>query len=232
MRFDLGGDDLSRFFPRFEQAFITNYDGAAFPSRVQCEGRELRCIRQKSESGKLNIPWPVRGQGIPILRTCSLIEREAPYILAVELARGQLGELRDQAASWSHAGMLIPDEYNTATRHAYKLFLQASFAQEYPAEATKLANAALVEICRAEEMLVNAYISQRMQVRRQRFAHPPPCSAAIWESSLQTNCPLILPMPSMPWRFPSTGNRLNRPRGTTTGMFLISRSTGPRDKNW
>ncbi len=173
MRFDLGGDDLSRFFPRFEQAFITNYDGAAFPSRVQCEGRELRCIRQKSESGKLNIPWPVRGQGIPILRTCSLIEREAPYILAVELARGQLGELRDQAASWSHAGMLIPDEYYTATRHAYKLFLQASFAQEYPAEATKLANAALVEICRAEEMLVNAYISQRMQVRRQRFAHPP-----------------------------------------------------------
>ncbi len=173
MRFDLGDEALARHAPRFEHAFVTNYDGAASPCRIQCEGRELRCIRQKSDSGKLNIPWPVSGFGFPVLRTGSLMERTAPYVLAVELARGQLGELRDQAASWSQAGMLLPETYHELARQAYHLFLQASFAQDSPAEATELANRALQEVCRAEEALVQAYVSQRMQVRRQRITHPP-----------------------------------------------------------
>jgi len=173
MRFDLGTSDLSQHFPRFEHAFITNYDGVAYPTRVRCEGQELQCIRQKSDSGKLNIPWPVEGLGTPILRTSSLIEREAPYNLPLELARGQLGELRDQTASWTHAGMLIPDDFLQVHRRAYKLFVQASFSQATPAEASKLANEAIVETCRAEDLLAQAYISQRMQVRRQRFSHPP-----------------------------------------------------------
>ncbi|MFN3161635.1 MAG: endo-1,4-beta-xylanase [Rubinisphaera brasiliensis] len=173
MRFDLGTSDMSQHFPRFEHAFITNYDGVAYPTRVRCDGQELQCIRQKSDSGKLNIAWPVAGLGTPILRTSSLIERELPYNLPLELARGQLSELRDQAASWSHAGMLIPDDYHQTHRRAYKLFVQASFNQDEPAEAARLANESLVEICRAEDLLAHAYISQRMQVRRQRFAHPP-----------------------------------------------------------
>lgn len=173
MRFELGAEDLSACFPRFEHAFITNYDGAAHPTRIVCEGHELRCIRQKSDSGKLNIAWPVQGQGTPILRTCSLIEREAPYILALELARGQLCEVRDQAAAWLHAGMLIPEEYDQASRSAYRLFVQATFQQDNPTEATRLANRALVDICQAEDVLARAYISQRLQVRRQRVSHPP-----------------------------------------------------------
>ncbi len=173
MRFDLGPDDLSQEFARFEQAFITNYDGAAYPTRIQCEGNELRCLRQKSESGKLNIAWPVQGYGTPVLRTSSLIEREAPYLLALELARGQLGELREQVAAWMHAGMLIPEEYPPLYRKAYKLFTQATFLQADSGPAIKLANESLQEICRAEDVLAHSYMNQRLQVRRQRLTHAP-----------------------------------------------------------
>ncbi|MCG6157541.1 endo-1,4-beta-xylanase [Rubinisphaera margarita] len=173
MRFDLGSADLLPYRSRFEQAFLSSYDGTVFPTRVEVHGTVLHCIRQKSDSGKLNISWPISGFGMPILRTCSLIEREAPYVLAVELARGQLCELKDQAASWEHAGMLVPEQYETLYRDAYRDFVLATFEQHDPDNATRIANVALAKICHAENVLGKAYVAQRLQVRRQRFAHPP-----------------------------------------------------------
>ncbi|MCA8988542.1 MAG: endo-1,4-beta-xylanase [Planctomycetaceae bacterium] len=173
MRFDLGSDDAWKTSARFEQAFFTSYDGSVFPTRAEKHGHLLDCIRQKSDSGKLNISWPVPGYGCPILRTCSLIEREQPYVLAVELARGQLGELKDQLASWEHAGMLIPDEFQAAYREAYQEFVRSTFEQQDPPLATEIASRALVKICEAENILARGYILQRLMVRQQRFSHPP-----------------------------------------------------------
>ncbi len=173
MRFDLGLDEMAENHAQLEHAFLTNYDGAAFPGRVQIQGQELQYIRQCSDSGKLNIPWPVEGFGNPVLRTCSVLERETPYVLAVELARGQLCEMREQHATWAQAGMLIPDQYDTLQKQAYNDFLSACFSQQNPAQATLLANTALQKICLAEDVLANSYIEQRMHVRRQRISHLP-----------------------------------------------------------
>ncbi|HCS55140.1 MAG TPA: glycoside hydrolase [Planctomycetaceae bacterium] len=173
MRFDLGSDATLEHKERFEHAFVTNYDGAVFPTRIEIHGQQLHCIRQKSDSGKLNISWPVSGFGTPILRTTSLNERDVPYILAVELARGQICEIKDQAASWEHAGMLLPDQYHALYKDAFRDFVLATFEQGNSAHATEIANMALAKICHAEDILTKAYVTQRMQVRRQRFAHPP-----------------------------------------------------------
>ena len=173
MRFDLGSMNVAENRAHWEQAFLTNFDGAAFPGRIEIHFQELQCIRPCSDSGKLNIAWPVEGFGRPVLRTCSLLERDTPYILAVELARGQLCEMREQHAVWSHAGMLIPQQYDQLQQQAYKDFLAACFNQENSSQATELANIALEKICRAEDILANSYIEQRMHVRRQRASHIP-----------------------------------------------------------
>ncbi len=173
MRFDLGSVEMAEDHAPLEQAFLTNYDGAAFPGRVEIHGQELQYIRQCSDSGKLNIPWPVKGFGYPILRTCSILERDTPYVLAVELARGQLCEMREQHATWPQAGMIIPEQYDQLHKQAYKDFLSACFRQADSAQATEQANIALEKICRAEDLLANSYIEQRMHVRRQRASHLP-----------------------------------------------------------
>ncbi|HBN78922.1 MAG TPA: glycoside hydrolase, partial [Planctomycetaceae bacterium] len=173
MRFDLGSDAILAHKERFEHAFVTNYDGAVFPTRIEIHGQHLHCIRKKSDSGKLNISWPVSGFGTPILRTTSLNERDVPYVLAVELARGQICEIKDQAASWEHAGMLLPEQYYSLYKDAFRDFVLSTFEQDNPALATEMANIALAKICHAEDVLTKSYVTQRMQVRRQRFAHPP-----------------------------------------------------------
>ena len=172
MRFDLGSAEMAENHARFDQAMITNYDGATFPGRVQIQEQELQLLRQCSDSGKLNIPWPVEGYGFPVLKTGSLLEREAPYLLAVELARGQLGELREQYAAWSQAGMLIPEQYHQLQKTAYQHFVKACLKQDDTKQATLLANTALQNICQAEDLLANSYIDQRLQVRRQRTSQP------------------------------------------------------------
>ncbi|MBL4886503.1 MAG: endo-1,4-beta-xylanase, partial [Planctomycetaceae bacterium] len=173
MRFDLGSAEIAAQCSRFEHAFVTNYDGASYPGEVEVQGTELQFTKECSGSGKLNIPWSVQGFGDPVLRTGSLLERDTPYVLAVELARGQLGELREQHATWSEAGMLIPEEYEPLQKAAHKDFRAACLKKDHSGQATVLANKALQTICEAEDMLANSYIQQRLHVRRQRHAQHP-----------------------------------------------------------
>ena len=65
----------------------------------------MTCIRETTESGRLFVPWPIEGHGTPIVGTATLAERPAPYVLAVELARGKLNDVRNQLADWTQMGL-------------------------------------------------------------------------------------------------------------------------------
>lgn len=173
MQFDLGSADRAAQCSCIDHAFVTNFDGAVYSGKVEIQGQILQYSKKNPGSGKLNIPWPVEGFGIPVLRTGSLLERETPYVLAVELARGQLSELREQYAAWLQAGMLIPEQFEPLQKIAYKNFLVACLNQEDPEQSTVQANEALQKICEAEDLLTNSYIDQRLLVRRQRSAQHP-----------------------------------------------------------
>src|SRR5579863_2503823 len=107
MRFVVHPAALLSDWPEAHRVYICGVDQAAWPTRVEISGSELLCRRQNSDSGKLNIAWPVLGFGRPMLATASLPERDEAYILAVELARGKVVQVRNQLASWQLAGMGI-----------------------------------------------------------------------------------------------------------------------------
>ena len=92
------------------RAFISGYDGRVHATRVEFDGRVLSCRRQQHESGKLHVPWDVEGRGSQVVSTTSLPEREQPYILPLELARGKLAEVREQAAVWQQLRMSEPTQ--------------------------------------------------------------------------------------------------------------------------
>ena len=72
-----------------QMAYVAGLDGIPTASHKSWEDdRLLRLERTTSESGNLHIPWQVEGHGRVLLSTSSLMERERPYHLPVELARG------------------------------------------------------------------------------------------------------------------------------------------------
>src|SRR5262245_5609935 len=164
MRFLIHPQDVLGDWPEVHRAHISGLDGRIYPTRVEVAGNLITCRRPHSDSGKLHVPWPVRGYGRPVLSTASLREREAPYLLALELARGKLSEIRDQCAAWQLLRMAPPPEYQAIEQSAFRLFSRATALQENAPEASRLAVDSIVQACRAAQVLVESYIEQRLAV--------------------------------------------------------------------
>lgn len=173
MRFRIEPADRLDDWPEVFCAFISGADGRVFPTRVEADAGFVGFRRQSSDSGKLHVAWPVQNFGRPVISTSSLRERDEPYLLAVELARGKLGQIRDQAGAWEVAGMVPPDLFYELSKECHKLFAQATARQDEPVDASRLADEALIKAHLAAEVLTAAYTAQRLNVMRRRSHHPP-----------------------------------------------------------
>ena len=91
-----------------DRAYFTGLDEIPWQSRTQLTEEGLVVRRAESDSGNFHIPWNVAGHGELMLSTASLMEREKPYLLQVELARGTIHRTRGQLAQWQAAGLALP----------------------------------------------------------------------------------------------------------------------------
>ncbi|MBD3674870.1 MAG: endo-1,4-beta-xylanase [Planctomycetaceae bacterium] len=173
MRFKVSPPGLLARLPEWDQAYITGIDKRVFACRVESEGDVLTLRRQKQESGKLHICWPVEGYGCPVAHTCSLPEREEPYILPMELARGKIARLRDQLGAWQVAGMVIPRNFHALRKDAQHLLAKAVQQQDDLEECGKLSQKALTLAYQAAELLSAAYTQQRLEIYRRRSTQLP-----------------------------------------------------------
>lgn len=173
MRFLVYPEELLADWPEVQRAHISGLDGRIYPTRVEVSGNLITCRRPHSDSGKLHVPWPVAGHGRPVLTTTSLREREEPYLLALELARGKLSELRDQCATWQLLRMSTPDEYSLLQQQAFHTFSRAIAVQDDTRVASRLAADSIGLASRAANALVEAYIEQRLAMRRHAVGHAP-----------------------------------------------------------
>ncbi|MCH8828647.1 MAG: endo-1,4-beta-xylanase [Planctomycetes bacterium] len=173
MRFLIPSPDVLAECPDIYRAYISGFDGRIFPTRVEIEETLISCRRQVSDSGNFSLAWPVAGFGQPVLKTASLVERDEPYRLVVELARGKISQVREQLSAWEMQGMRISDDFHRLHRDAHHLFAAAVSSQETPQRADELAQQALQKACLAAELLVSTYTTQRLEFRRRRTAHLP-----------------------------------------------------------
>src|SRR4051812_44924447 len=93
-----------------ERAYLAGAEGTPWECRVSLAENILTVQRGARESGLLFIPWET-ADGLVTLSSSTLMERPRPYHLSVELARGTLTRLRNQAAMWELAGMTIPEDF-------------------------------------------------------------------------------------------------------------------------
>lgn len=156
-----------------DRVYVAGYDQVPWPCRVRLRDTELLIERDVADSGRVYVPWWVNGHGELTLSTATLMERPQPYHLVVELARGKLNQVRNQAADWSALGLVVPKEFERRLHVAQQHFSQAATRQANPATAAQHADQAIVEAVAAGETLVDAYVEQFLAVRKRHSARLP-----------------------------------------------------------
>src|SRR5277367_5772428 len=126
MTFRLPSNELAQRLPDYRKAYITGLDRT--PGRLAVELRNglMTCVRDTTESGRVFVPWPIEGHGMPLVGTATLAERPDPYILPVELARGKLNDVRNQLSDWIQMGLRSTPELDEALAQAHHAFVRSA----------------------------------------------------------------------------------------------------------
>lgn len=134
-------------------------------SSVFISEKQIVIQRAETESGAVCIPWRVADRGEMLLATSTLMERDTPYFLEVELARGMVHRLRNQLEAWRQLGLVVSAELEheilTATQH----FSRAASRQHEPESAAAEANQAIELSVVAGEHLAAVYAEQALALR-------------------------------------------------------------------
>ena len=151
-----------------DRAYIASLDCVPTASRKVWEtDRVLRLERDTRESGNVYIPWQVEGHGELLLCTATLMERDRPYHLPVELARGSVNRLRTKAETWKLAGLRVPDRLAAQIQAASRTFIQAATSQRDELAAAMAAEDAIRQSLDATELLGSEYARQTLQFRHE-----------------------------------------------------------------
>jgi len=147
--------------------YVAGAEEIPWPTRVSWVGDELVVERTTSDSGNVYVPWQVEGVGTRMLNTATLMERERPYLLEVELARGLIQRIRNRLFIWEWLGLKAPQALLDQLQLATREFSLAATTQHEPAEACVAANRAITLALATGEELVANY-SQQVITTRQR----------------------------------------------------------------
>lgn len=151
-----------------DRAYTASLDCVPTASRKVWEtDRILRLERDTRESGNVFIPWQVEGHGELLLCTATLMERDHPYHLPVELARGSVNRLRTKAEMWKLAGLRVPDSLAAQIQAASRTFIQAATSQHDELAAATAAEDAIRQSLDATALLGSEYARQTLHFRHE-----------------------------------------------------------------
>lgn len=172
------------------------YDHSPIPTIAELHNNQLFLRREIDESGYLQAPWEVESVGRFMGTTATLMERQLPYHMLIELARGKVNQVRNQKAEWESVGLQVPSTVSDRIRKAVKAFGQSLLA-ETSAERNTSAMQTLTLAYHAADDLIQLYVEQLFALRHQR--------APKLDTSF--GCRLSdLPIPAMRGKFQSAFN--------------------------
>ena len=149
-----------------QQAYLSGIDRTPWQLGTRWAGGELLLERAVSDSANLHVPWPVKDHAQMTLSTGSLMERGEPYHLPLELARGKLGQVRNQLSEWEMIGLAVPEDVSKRIAAAMKHFGRAIAVEPDSEASVAAAERALDVAVEAADLLAGAYTEQALAVRR------------------------------------------------------------------
>jgi Glycosyl hydrolase family 10 len=158
-----------------EHVHICGQDDLPWFGRAYFSGDQLIIERNEDESGRVFVPWRIGQSGPVLINTSTLAERERPYLLEVELARGMLNNLRNQVAQWEALGLVVTRGLTAGVLESTAEFSRAATTQDDPATSADWAERSLATTITTMSRLTDEYVRQATALRRSQ-----PRQAASW----------------------------------------------------
>src|SRR5262249_16897712 len=135
-------------------------------SRTYFSGNQLVIERNEDDSGRVFVPWRIGHSGPILINTATLTERDRPYLLEVELARGMLNNLRNQIAQWEPMGLFVTKSLSDGVLEATSDFAHAATNQDDHPTAADWAMRSLATTAATMTRLTDEYVRQATAMRR------------------------------------------------------------------
>jgi len=133
-------------------AHLVGNDGVPVRAEIGFRKGEIVCQKRTPGPVALTILWPVEGMGRVLLQTTRLPERDKPYVLQVELARGRLMRLSHKQEDWELDDPRCFDSLSGQVKEACELLIQALQAEDEPTAARLAEQALAVGVGVGEEL--------------------------------------------------------------------------------
>ena len=149
-----------------QRIYVAGAEEIPWLTRAAWEGDQLLVNRSVSDSGNVYVPWQMDSHGECVLSTALLVERERPYQLEVELARGLIHRIRNRVFVWEWLGLETPSELREQLRAATRQFALGATSQQNQADAAAAAERAIEQGLAVADELVSAYAQQAIAGRQ------------------------------------------------------------------
>lgn len=133
-------------------AYVVGSDGVPLRAELEYRDAQLVCAKRADGPASVALLWPVAGGGSVLLETSRLMDRDRPYNLILELARGRLMRINQKREEWGLFDFEGMDAVAREIDRARDLFVEALKADSLE-EQSRLAQEALRFGFAAGEML-------------------------------------------------------------------------------
>ncbi len=147
-------------------AYVVGTDDVPLRAEISFKEGVIHCKKRAAGPAGLAVLWPMSDIGSVLLETIRVLERERPYVLQVELARGRLMRINHKLEDWGLAEYAGAEELIAQVDHGRDLLIKALQA-DTPGEAAIIGDEALRVAVKASEELTRYHAEVFLDRRRQ-----------------------------------------------------------------
>jgi GH35 family endo-1,4-beta-xylanase len=146
-------------------AYLVGSDSVPIRGEFAYDNGEIVCKKRAAGPAALSLMWESKNFGSVLLETTRLPERDEPYILNLELARGRMMRLMQKREEWGIFDLPDLAAMNEKSMEARDLLLDAITSQDNPAKASEYADRCLEMVLPISEQAALAHADLLLQRR-------------------------------------------------------------------
>ena len=159
--------------PLLHRTFFAGWGRIPAPTHIVVADDVLYVSSEMTGSGTVHFPWPNKRLGLTFLATETLCERDRPFHLVKELARGQLGRIIRRFVELVYIGFKPTDKIKRTIRHEVTLFAVLATSDESSPEMNRLAKETLDRLVQLSLNLNDLFLDQSLAFRKLHTPHFP-----------------------------------------------------------
>lgn len=146
-------------------AYLVGSDSVPIRGEFSYINGEIVCRKRAAGPAALTLMWETKNFGNVMLETTRLPERDEPYILNLELARGRVMRLMQKREEWGLFDIAEAAQINEKALEARDLLLEAITSQQDPAKASEFGDRCLQLVLPVSEQAALAHADLLLQRR-------------------------------------------------------------------